>query len=232
MSKRSQPASKVARTTPESVARRGRRVRRAAALLATASLVALLCEMPEAAASDCADPAGAPPADIATPTKLYETLRARTNAELLAIGFLRKPVAEECAWIYEVKMLTASGSVVELDFAAGDLDLIGARGPDNDHDTAALVRGFGGDAAFLTTDSKSANANSGKPGGASGAGQGSGGGGNGDEGAAEGGSSGSGSGDSGSSGSGSGGSGSDGEGGGDGGHDGGGDGEGGEGGDD
>ncbi|MEZ5831238.1 MAG: hypothetical protein R3D05_08650 [Dongiaceae bacterium] len=120
-------------------------------MLATASLAALLAGMSPAAAEDCAAAAEAPPADLATPSMLYDTLRARTNAQLLAIGFLRKPMEETCAWIYEVKLLTASGSVVELDFDAHGLDLVGARGPDHDHDAASLVKNFGGDASFLTS---------------------------------------------------------------------------------
>lgn len=219
MNDRSEPASEVAAAAKESAARpAGRRVRRAAGLLATASLIALLCEMPEAAA-DCAGPTGAPPADIATPTMLYETLRTRTGAQLLAIGFLRKPVAEECAWIYEVRMLTASGSVVELDFAAADLDLIGARGPDNDQDAAALVRSFGADANVLVTGAIGAGGgtNSGQAGTTSGS-------------SGEGGGSGSSGSGSGSGGSGSGGSGSGGSGGGEGGDDGGDDGGGSDGG--
>jgi len=210
---------------------------RAAGLLATASLIALLADIPVAAAEDCAG-AAAPPADIATPSMLNDTLRAHTNAQLLAIGFLRKPVEDECAWIYEVKVLTASGSVVELDFAADGLDLVGARGPDNDRDAAALVKGFGGSAAVLTSGAKDSGGTSDA---ASNGGKGSGGGddGGGDGDGSEGGNSGSGSGGSGSGGSGSGGSGSgsgsggDGGGeGGDGGGEGGGDGGGEGGGDD
>jgi len=121
-----------------------------AALLATASLIAMLAGMPQAAAEECAGPA-APPSDLATPSMLYETLSSRTNAELLAIGFIRKPVERTCTWVYEVKMLTASGSVVELDFNADGLGLIGARGPDNDRDAADLVKTLGGDTAVLTT---------------------------------------------------------------------------------
>ena len=121
-----------------------------AALLATASLIAMLAGMPQAAAEECAGPA-APPSDLATPSMLYETLSSRTNAELLAIGFIRKPVERTCTWVYEVKMLTASGSVVELDFNADGLDLIGARGPDNDRDAADLVKTLGGDTGVLTT---------------------------------------------------------------------------------
>jgi hypothetical protein len=136
------------------------------------------------------------------------------------MNFLRKPVEEECAWIYEVKVLTASGSVVELDFKADGLDLVGARGPEDDRDAAALVERFGGDAALLDPGVKKNGAGSGGSGNASSSGKGSGGSGSGEGG--EGGNSGSG---------GSGGSGSDG-GGHDGGDGGGGDGggEGGEGG--
>jgi hypothetical protein len=64
--------------------------RRSVALLATASAMALLCHVPRAAAQECG---GAPPADIATPAALYETLRDRTDAQLLAIGFAQQPAA-------------------------------------------------------------------------------------------------------------------------------------------
>jgi hypothetical protein len=194
----------------------------AAALLATVSLLALLCNAP-AAASDCSAGGAAPPADIATPTMVFDTLRARTNAQLLSMGFLRKPVEEECAWIYEVKVLTASGSVVELDFKADDLDLVGARGPTNDRDAVALVKGFGGDAAVLNASAKNSGgkgsgaAPSGKGGGDDGGGEGGGGGSSGEGG--EGGNSGSGSGgeggEGGNGGSGGSGGGEGGEGGGD-----------------
>jgi hypothetical protein len=221
---------------------------RSAALLATASLLALLAGAPESAAQDCTGQA-APPSDLATPSMLYETLSTRTNAQLLAIGFLRKPVAQDCAWIYEVRMLTASGSVVELDFDAAGLDLIGARGPDDDRAAADLVRTLGGDAAVLNAGAARMGSR-GKDGeGASsgeGSGQGSGGhggdddgnggeggnsgsGGGSDDGGGEGGNSGSGGGGNSGSGGGEGGDGGGGEGG-DGGGDGGG--EGGEGGDD
>jgi hypothetical protein len=122
----------------------------AAALLASASAIALLAGPSGAAAQDCAVHA-APPADLATPSMLYEALSARTTAQLLAIGFMRKPVAQDCAWIYEVRMMTASGSVVELDFNADGLGLIGARGPENDRDAAGLVKALGGETALLTT---------------------------------------------------------------------------------
>lgn len=145
-----------------------------AALLATASVIALLAGTPEAAAQDCVGQA-TPPADLATPSMLYETLSTRTNAQLLAIGFMRKPVAQDCAWIYEVRMLTASGSVVELDFNAEGLDLIGARGPENDRDAADLVKTLGGDAAVLTVGTKEDSRGKGPNAAGSGKGNGSGG---------------------------------------------------------
>jgi hypothetical protein len=162
--------------------------------------------MPDAAAQDCSGHA-APPADLATPSTLYETLRTRTNAQLLAIGFLRKPVEQACAWIYEVKVLTASGSVVELDFDADNLNLVDARGPDNDRDTAVRVETFGGTAVATDvrrngSDGKNGTTSSGGKGGGSGSDDGSG-----DDGG-EGGSSGSGGGDSGGEGGESGSSGS------------------------
>ncbi len=209
--------------------------RRSSLLLATASAVALLGPAPRAAALTCG---GAPPADVATPAALYETLRDRTDAQLLAIGFAQQPA--DCAWVYEVKMLTTSGAVVELDFDAKSLDLIGARGPDNDKEVAQLVQGLGGDASTIATGSAKdggrnpSGAGPGVSGSGSGSGSGSSGHGGGDDGGeggddggegSEGGSSGSGGGEGGEGGSG-------GEGGDGGGEGGGGEGGGGEGGDD
>jgi hypothetical protein len=153
---------------------------------------------------------------------VYDTLRARANVQLLAMEFLRKPVADDCAWIYQVKVMTASGSVVELDFNADGLDLVGARGPENDHDADVLVERLGGTADFLKVGANNAS----KSGGPSTASNGGTGGGSGNGGSGEGGHSGSGSGSGGSGGGGD-------DGGGDGGGDGGdGGGDGGEGGDD
>src|SRR5262245_61398913 len=193
-------------------ARSGRKGNVTALLMVTASLIALSAGMNRATAEDCTAHA-APPADLATPSMLYETLRTRTNAQLLAIGFLRKPVEQECQWIYEVKVLTASGSVVELDFTAAGLDLVGARGPDDDDETANLVKGRGGDASVLSDNDKRASSNSSSStasNSSKGSGSGSGGGSSGGSGGSS--SSGSGSGGSGSGGSGSGEGGSDGSG--------------------
>jgi uncharacterized membrane protein YgcG len=216
-----------------------RRKLTAPALLATASLFALLAGMPQAAAEDCTAQA-APPANLATPSMVYEALSARTNAQLLAMGFLRKPVEQACAWIYEVRLMTASGSVVELDFNADGLALIGARGPQNDRDAAALVKTLGGDASVLTQarqDSRSKGAGSGGSDGHDSSGHGGGDDGGGDDGGGgEGGNSGSGSDHSGSGGGEGGDSGGEGgnsgSGGGDGGDGGGGEGGGEGGGDD
>jgi hypothetical protein len=95
------------------------------------------------AANDCGSKS---PAWLASPSQLYEKLRAVTNVQLLTVDLLSRQVADECAWTYEVKVLTASGSVVELEFGAADLTLVGARGPKNDRDAAALVRSFPGGA--------------------------------------------------------------------------------------
>jgi hypothetical protein len=192
----------------------GHRKTVAAALLATVSAAALLCGPSGAFAAECAA-AGPPPQGIASPTMLYDALRARTAAELLAMDFLHRAVEEECAWVYEVKVLTASGSVVELDFNADGLGLIGARGPQNDREAAALVERFGGDAAVLNAggDGGRATAATGTGRGSDGSdsGGGSGSGGDGDAGGGEGGSSGSGgSGSGGGDNSGPGGGGSDG----------------------
>ena len=208
---------------------------RAAALLTTVSLAALLAGATAATAQDCAAHA-APPENLATPSMLYDALRTRTSAQLLAIGFVRKPVAEDCDWIYEVRVLTASGSVVELDFNASGLDLVGARGPQNDRDAAALVKNFGGDAGFLTAGAEKNDSDRGL-GSASGGDKGSGGsgghGGGDDSGGGEGGGSGSGGGNSGPGGGDSGEGGNSGPGGGGGGGgDSGSGGEGGEGGSD
>ena len=109
------------------------------------------------AASDCGSES---PAGLASPSQLYEKLRAVTNVQLLTVGLFSRQVADECAWTYEVKVLTASGSVVELEFGAGDLTLVGARGPKNDRDAAALVRSLPGGANLPIISS----ARSGRPG--------------------------------------------------------------------
>ncbi|HEV8259706.1 MAG TPA: hypothetical protein VGQ19_02985 [Burkholderiales bacterium] len=144
-----------------------------ASLLATVSLLALGCDGTATAASDCAS---GPPAQLASPSQLYEKLRAGTNAQLLTIGLLSRTVADTCTWTYEVKVLTASGSIVELEFGAADLNLVGARGPKNDRDTATLVHSFPGGANLPITTSvkseKSGTSSHANDGGAGGGGRG------------------------------------------------------------
>jgi hypothetical protein len=193
-------------------------------LLATSALTPILPAR-QARAEECA--AAALPSDVAPPAALYTRLRNSTDADLLAINFDRRVVAKTCAWIYQVKVLTTAGAVVELEFAAKDLNLVGARGPQNDREARDLLKSLGADPALLkeggeteesgrpstatkaNQDGESSGSNSGSGGSSSG---GSSGGGSGDS-DSEGG--GSGSGGSGSGGSGSGGSGDSGSGGGD-----------------
>lgn len=111
---------------------------RAARLLATVSACALV-GISQARAQDCS---GAPPADLATPAMLFESLRAHTDARLLSINFQPVRVGDQCGWIYEVKLLTVSESVLELDFNANDLDLAEARGPTDDPEVLAIARRF------------------------------------------------------------------------------------------
>lgn len=203
-------------------------------LLATSALTPILLAR-QARAEECA--AELPPSDVASPAKLYDRLRSSTDADLLAIDFDRRVIAKTCAWIYQVKVLTTAGAVVELEFAAKDLNLVGARGPENDREARDLLKSLGADPALLkeggeteesgrpstatkaNQDGESSGSNSGSGGPSSGGSSsgGSSGGGSGES-DSEGGSSGSGgsgSGGSGSGGSGSDGSGSDGSGGGD-----------------
>ena len=208
-------------------------------LLATGALLPSLSPSP-ALAEECAAGSAPPPSDVASPAKLYDRLRASTDADLLAIEFDRRLVAETCAWVYSVKVLTTAGAVVELDFAANSLDLVGARGPANDHAAADLARRLGAGDAVLSIGSPSddaagssapagpnqANSSSGQGAGSNDdgsegeggeSGSGSSGSGGGDSGSGDSGSGGSGSGDSGSGGSGGGSDGGEGGDGGDGG---------------
>ncbi len=233
-----------------------RRFRLLSSILAASVLAPIL--FPSLAMAEECTAGAAPPGTVASPAKLYDQLRGSTDAELLAIEFSQRVVAKTCAWVYEVKVLTTAGAVVELDFAAESLDLVGARGPLHDHDAADLLNQLGANAALLNAAesddmSRAPSARAGKTqsGAASGSGSsgsgsdgsegeggdsgsgGSGSDGGGDSGGDSGGGEGGDSGSGGSGGSGGGGSGGGGSGGGsDGGGDSGGGGEGGEGGGD
>ena len=116
---------------------------RSVSLLATVSLLSLGWSCTAIAVADCGNVS---PTLLASPSQLYEKLRTVTNIQLLTIDLLSRQVADKCTWTYEVKVLTASGSVVELEFGARDLALVGARGPKNDRDATALVHSFPGGA--------------------------------------------------------------------------------------
>jgi hypothetical protein len=182
-------------------------------VLASSALTPILPAR-QAWAEECAP--AIPPGDIVPPARLYDRLHSSSDADLLAIDFDRRVIAKTCAWVYQVKVLTTAGAVVELDFAAEDLSLVGARGPENDRGARDLLKSLGADPALLKEGGETEN--SGRPstatkqnqdGDSSGSDSGSGG-------SSSGGSSGSGSGDSDSDGgsSGNGGSGSGGSGGG------------------
>ena len=190
-------------------------------LLATSALTPIL-SMRQAQAEECAATI-APPSDISTPAKLYDRLRSSTDADLLAIDFDNRVIASTCTWVYQVKVLTTAGAVVELDFTAKDLDLVGARGPQNDSGARDLLKSLGADPALLKDggesddqgrpstatnkgqEGESSNSGSGSSGSSDSEGGSSDSGGSGNSGSGGGGSGGSGSGGSGSGGGGSGG---------------------------
>ncbi len=93
-----------------------RRLRLLSSILATGVLAPIL--LPSLALAESCTAAAAPSGAIASPAKLYDQIRGSTDAELLAIEFNQRVVAKTCAWVYEVKVLTTAGAVVELDFAA------------------------------------------------------------------------------------------------------------------
>lgn len=228
------------------------RPRLALAALICAAGIAAPFSVRTARASDCGPASG--PSGAAGTSALYGELARSVSAEPLSVDITARSIGGSCAWVYEVKVLTAAGSVALLDFDLVDLSLRHVDGPVNDPDIAKLYDRLGqadraandaaanGDAAGddVAGDDSSGESGSGKPDSGSDDDNSSGGEGGQDSGGSEGGSgsgnSGSGSSGSGSSGSGGSGSGSSGsgsggeggEGGGGGGHGGGG--EGGEGG--
>jgi len=175
-----------------------------------------------ARAADCQG--GVTPSDAAGTAALYDQLAKNVGAEPLALTIANRPLNGVCAWVYEVKVLTASGSVAVLDFDLVNLDLIRVDGPAGDPEIVRLSERLDkvmidrnrtpadddphslADDKGEDSDSSDAGGESGESGGSGNSGSGSGGGG-----------SGSGSGGSGSSGAGSGGEGGEGGEGGDGG---------------
>ncbi|MBL8710097.1 MAG: hypothetical protein JNL25_12950 [Rhodospirillaceae bacterium] len=187
-----------------------------------------------ARAADCQG--GATPSDAAGTAALYDRLAKNISVEPLALAIANRPLNGVCAWVYQVKVLTASGSVAVLDFDLVSLNLMRVDGPANDPEIVRLSghldvvtidrnRTLPDDDPHSPVSDKgedSDGSDSGGESGNSGSGNsGSGGSGSGGSGSGGSGSSGSGSSGSGSSGSGSGGEGGEGGDGGDGGEGGG-----------
>lgn len=80
---------------------------------------------------------------IASPSELFQQIRGKTDAQVLNIGMLQQTSQDKCIWIYDVRLLTAAGAVVDVNFAATDLAVLGAEGPDGDSSAAALLNAFG-----------------------------------------------------------------------------------------
>nr|WP_298681877.1 hypothetical protein [uncultured Dongia sp.] len=97
-----------------------------------------------ARAGDCA--AGASPAGAAGTSALYGELASTVSAEPLSVDITARAIGGTCTWVYEVKILTPSGSVAFLDFDLVDLDLRRVDGSPSDPDIARLMdRLSGGD---------------------------------------------------------------------------------------
>ncbi|MBK8159324.1 MAG: hypothetical protein IPK59_11375 [Rhodospirillaceae bacterium] len=109
------------------------------------ALAALVCVtgmtapggMRAAWAGECAAAAG--PAGAAGTSALYGELAATVSAEPLSVDITAQAIGGSCVWVYEVKVLTVSGSVALLDFDLVDLDLKRVQGPAEDPDIAKLM---------------------------------------------------------------------------------------------
>lgn len=85
------------------------------------------------------------PADaaVASPDSLFQQIRAKTDAQVLNIGIAQRVDQDKCVWVYDVRLLTQAGAVIQLDFTAANLALFGGQGPDGDTASAALLQAFG-----------------------------------------------------------------------------------------
>jgi len=86
---------------------------------------------------------------LASPSDLFQQIRGKTDAQVLNIGMVQQTSQDSCVWVYDVRLLTKTGAVIEVDFAAADLAVLGAEGPDGDTSTATLLRAFGVNAAGI-----------------------------------------------------------------------------------
>ena len=154
-------------------------------------------------AQDCAG--GPSPAGAAGTSALYGELADSVSAEPLSVDITARTIGGSCTWVYEVKVLTATGSVALLDFDLVDLGLRRIEGAVDDPEIAKLYE-------RLNSRDKAESMDRNRAGNGSGPdvdGSGDDGGGSDDSGGSEGGSSGSGSDGHGSDGGGSEGGGSD-----------------------
>lgn len=84
------------------------------------------------------------PGDAAGTSALFNRLASNVAAEPLALSIEPRGQGGSCRWVYEVKVLTESGSVAYLDFDLVDLDLTQVTGPQDDPGLARLIAGLGG----------------------------------------------------------------------------------------
>jgi hypothetical protein len=83
--------------------------------------------------------AGAAPSGAAGTSALYGELASSVNAEPLSVDITAKAIGGTCTWVYEVKVLTVSGTVALLDFDLVDLDLKQVEGSMDDPEVAKLM---------------------------------------------------------------------------------------------
>lgn len=106
-----------------------------AVLFCAAGLVAPSVLRP-AWAQECS--AGPSPAGAAGTSALYGELADSVSAEPLSVDITARAIGGSCTWVYEVKVLTATGSVALLDFDLVDLGLRRVEGAIDDPEIAKL----------------------------------------------------------------------------------------------
>jgi len=88
---------------------------------------------------------------LASPSDLFQQIRSKTDAQVLSIGMVQQHASQDnCVWVYDVRLLTKTGAVVEVNFAATDLAVLGAEGPDGDTSAATMLRAFGVNAVGIS----------------------------------------------------------------------------------
>lgn len=102
------------------------------------ALAVMACAFGMAQPARAGDCAGAAPGGAAGTAALYGELASSVSAEPLAVAIAQRTSGGTCTWVYEVRVLTVSGSVAVLDFDLVDLDLKSVVGPQSDPDVAML----------------------------------------------------------------------------------------------